>query len=469
MYKVLIVDDESWIVESMKDFLDWNDYGFEVVGQAYNGLEAMDAIEKYRPEIVFTDIRMPEMGGLELIQKAKELPYNVQFAVVSGYSEFAYAQEAIRLGAVAYCLKPFEENELVEAMMKVKKTLAHAHAPHPLSIFRWLDDLNEENQVRLHNELCEYGLLEKCTDEVVSIVSIGTGQLSILTDHVMTLKTGTNKTAYLLSQRNAQIVMNAYQKTLPSNIKGLGVSIPTKNIEEIKQCIDDANVLAYQYFITSEKGIFVEQPYEQQQLYGQLERLDDAIHEKDHAVVKQIFGEITTLFQEGKLSIKHALKVYNLTTSFLFKLRQTEYILYNYEQLAQYFENVFIMLDELKSLTIQQLRSSNNINKNTKNESLNAILQFVNQNFHEEITLQSLGEQYYLNPSYISQLFRKGVGMTFTEYIAKLRIDYACELLDKGSSSINEIAEKSGYHDYFYFTRVFKKITGKTPTQYRNH
>lgn len=109
MHKVLIVDDESWIVESMKDFVDWKHYGFEVIGQAYNGLEALEAIQRYQPDIVFTDVRMPEMGGLELIQKAKELPFLIHFVVVSGYAEFIYAQEALKLGAVAYCLKPFDE------------------------------------------------------------------------------------------------------------------------------------------------------------------------------------------------------------------------------------------------------------------------------------------------------------------------------------------------------------------------
>lgn len=467
VHKVLIVDDESWIVESMKDFLDWNYYGFEVIGQAYNGLEALEAIEKYKPEVVFTDVRMPEMGGLELIQKGKELPYPVQFVVVSGYSEFAYAKEALLLGAIAYCLKPFDENEFIEVLIKLKGTLAALEPPIETSIIHLLDDPSTENQVKLQNELKKYSLLEQNTNEIVMIVSIGLGDLPNLTERVIKLKTGTYKTAYILSKRYAEILTNKYKEGLPTNIRGLGISTPTKNIKEIKHRIDCADLLAYQYFIANLNGPFLSQSYKQKELNEQLQFLDHAIREKDNVAANQIFERMGSFFKEGKLSIQHALQVYNLTVSFLFKLGQTEHMLYNYEQLTQYFKNVFMMLDELKSLTTRYLRNSDLMNKETKNQSLNSILQFVKQNFYQEITLQSLGDQYHLNPSYISQLFRKEVGMTFTEYLAKLRIDYACELLDKSNSSVNDIAEKTGYHDYFYFTRVFKKMTGKTPTQYR--
>lgn len=469
VHKVLIVDDESWIVESLKDFLDWNSYGFDVIGQAYNGLEALEAIEKYKPEIVFTDVRMPEMGGLELIQKAKELPYHVHFVVVSGYSEFAYAKEALLLGAIAYCLKPFDENEFIEVLIKLKGTLEALETPKESRIIHLLDDPSTENQLKLQNELNKYSLLEQSTDEIVIMVSIGPGELPYLTERVIKLKTGTFKTAYILSERHAEILMNTYKEVLPNNLKGLGVSAPTKSMQEIKHKIECADLLAYQYFIVNWNGPFLLQSYKQKELNEQLQLLDDAIREKDDVAVHQIFGRIVSFFKEGELSIQHALQVYNLTVSFLFKLGQTENMLYSYEQLTQYYKNVFMMLDELKSLTVRYLRNSDLLNQETKNQSLNAILQFVKQNFYQEITLQSLGDQYYLNPSYISQLFRRGVGMTFTEYLAKLRIDYACELLDKGNTSVNDIADKTGYHDYFYFTRVFKKMTGKTPTQYRKH
>ncbi|WP_409343047.1 helix-turn-helix transcriptional regulator [Paenibacillus sp. MBLB4367] len=95
-------------------------------------------------------------------------------------------------------------------------------------------------------------------------------------------------------------------------------------------------------------------------------------------------------------------------------------------------------------------------------------MHYANLHFREDLSLRGLAESHFMNPSYISQLFRKETGDTFTGYIAKLRIGSACELLDKEELPVGEIAERCGFHDYFYFTRLFKKVTGQTPTQYRN-
>jgi two-component system response regulator YesN len=92
----------------------------------------------------------------------------------------------------------------------------------------------------------------------------------------------------------------------------------------------------------------------------------------------------------------------------------------------------------------------------------------VNKNFSDDIAIRQISQIFFINPSYLSQLFKKEVGETFTKYLMKLRIQYSCELLKDTSLNISEIAEKSGYADYFYFARVFKKVTGDTPSQFRS-
>jgi two-component system response regulator YesN len=89
MYKVLLVDDEPWVIESIKGKVDWEQHGFVVAGQALNGFEALERIAEAEPDVVFTDIRMPGISGLELIQKAKERKRNIHFIIISGYAEFA--------------------------------------------------------------------------------------------------------------------------------------------------------------------------------------------------------------------------------------------------------------------------------------------------------------------------------------------------------------------------------------------
>ena len=106
MYKVLIVDDEPWVVKSLQMAIDWTAFGFEVIGSASNGKEALVRIEELVPNLVITDIRMPVMGGLELMEHALGRWPLLQFVIISGHAEFEYARKAIDYGAAGYCLNP---------------------------------------------------------------------------------------------------------------------------------------------------------------------------------------------------------------------------------------------------------------------------------------------------------------------------------------------------------------------------
>src|SRR5690242_2899850 len=109
MYKVMLVDDEKWIIKSLKTSIDWHAHGFEIIAEASNGFEGLEKIKQLSPDLVFTDIRMPGMDGLELIRQTNELNKGISFIITSGYKEFEYAKKAIQYGALDYCLKPFEE------------------------------------------------------------------------------------------------------------------------------------------------------------------------------------------------------------------------------------------------------------------------------------------------------------------------------------------------------------------------
>ncbi len=123
MYKVLIVDDEAWVVKSLQMAIDWNAQDFEVVGSASDGEEALTRIAELMPDLVVTDIRMPVMSGLELMEKARARWPLMQFVIISVFAEFEYARKAIAFGAAGYCLKPADEQEMAEMLKKVKARL----------------------------------------------------------------------------------------------------------------------------------------------------------------------------------------------------------------------------------------------------------------------------------------------------------------------------------------------------------
>ncbi|MDO4276884.1 MAG: response regulator [Eubacteriales bacterium] len=119
MIKVVIADDEKRVCDLIQFLVDWDSLGMEVVFVAYNGIQALEAIEKYRPDVVITDIRMPGYSGLEMIERAKSLVPDMEIVIISGYSRFEYAKEAIKFGVREYLLKPIRQEELAGALARI--------------------------------------------------------------------------------------------------------------------------------------------------------------------------------------------------------------------------------------------------------------------------------------------------------------------------------------------------------------
>ncbi|MCC3375216.1 response regulator [Cohnella sp. REN36] len=467
MHKVLLVDDESWVVESLKDLVEWERHGYEVVGQARNGAEALEAIRRLSPDVVFTDIRMPEMNGLELIQRGKTASLPVQFVIVSGYAEFAYAQKALNQGAFAYCLKPFDEIEITGVLARLSRTLKDQNPPGDRALFSLIGEVEGDQGLRLREELRKRGIAERENDGFFVAVSIGAGTLPTPGVPCLSFKTGAGKTAYLIGGGRAADALAAWRDGLPPGIKGVGVSRGDSDFALIQDRIEEADALAYQYFIAGGPGVFEARPPGEAELNPMLAEMGEAVRERDEAEALRCLDRIEALFRASTLSVRHAFQVYNMAVALLFKLGQSETILYGYDQLAQAFPDVYAMLDELRALAVRSLGQAEEPGGESRNQTFNAMLQHVNRRYREDLSLQGLSEQFFMNPSYISQLFKKEVGETFTAYVTKLRIAQACELLEKSDGSLQDIAEKVGYHDYFYFTRQFKKLTGLTPTHYR--
>lgn len=123
MYKIVLVDDEELVLKSLLHTVEWEKYGFSVVDMASSGREAYEKIMELNPDLVMTDIRMQGISGLELVQLVKQERPEVYCVILSGYAEFAYAKKAMELGAVGYCLKPFQEEEIVSYLKKIKDKL----------------------------------------------------------------------------------------------------------------------------------------------------------------------------------------------------------------------------------------------------------------------------------------------------------------------------------------------------------
>lgn len=122
-YKILLVDDEAEVRTSIIRKIDWSAVGFQVVGDAENGVDALEKIEQLEPDVVLTDIRMPYMDGLEMAERLREIHPSIKVVLFSGFDDFEYAQKAIKLNIIEYILKPVNAEEMMEILLRIKGAL----------------------------------------------------------------------------------------------------------------------------------------------------------------------------------------------------------------------------------------------------------------------------------------------------------------------------------------------------------
>ena len=471
MYKVFIVDDEEYVVKSLKARINWKEHGFEVVGYSFSSDEALKEIIQLKPDLVFTDIRMPGMSGLELIKSIKESGLNTLSIVISGYAEFAYAQKALNYGAFGYCLKPFDDTEIIDFLEKAKTVIANSKISTETRIMDLIEEDSLESREDLRNLLKNYGIDLAAIKAFFICVSVGKEILEIEGIHIrLTLKIGYDKYAYFLVYSENSSVQTVLDDIGRSKAGHVGLSGPVSDIGEMKAALRQAEISAYNYFCGC-KNIFASS--DSLQLHSKetyIRQLEEAIGKNDIQSAIKVLDSISPVFAAGELNIKHAIIIYNKVMAFSFRLKNEHFedYIYHFDKLSAIFGGVRQMLNYLRDILSRKFDMDFKITaQNINNQSVRLILKYVNDHFTEDISVQSISKHFNINANYISKLFKKEVGIVFTEYLARLRICLACSLLKTTEMSIGEISEKVGYNDYFYFSRVFKKMKGKSPSAYR--
>lgn len=469
MYKVFIADDEEYVVKSLMKNVNWKAYGFEVIASSNDGIDACGDILKLKPHLVFTDIRMPGMNGLELIKKAKaELPGTL-FVVISGYAEFAYAQKAMNYGAIGFCLKPFDDE--IDNLLKKAKTMLDSSNQEELDIITAIEDQSPGSKLQLAALLRQKGIeVEK---GMAVAVSLGAERICFRESaDYLSVKIGSSKYLYFLSCKNQADYGYAIDERRMEDIKGIGISGIFFSMDALEKNIDEAMVQAYQFFITGERGIYHRKDDGQKLTESVMKEFEKTMSRMDFEAVGKLLDTAQTYFKRGNLNIKHAMSIYNVYITFsshFFEIDRYDEYIYGFDQLCNVFRNADDMLKSIKEdMHNSVMKHEGMAKKEIKNEYFKKVIDYVDQNFYKDISVQSLSKEFVINSNYISQLFRKNTNMTFTDYVTRLRIEYSKELLKKTDISIEEIAGKSGYTDYFYFIRVFKKTTGKAPGQFRH-
>lgn len=460
MYKVLIADDENSIVNSLRGHIDWRKYGLEVAAIASNGEIALEIIEKQPIDIVITDIRMPQISGLELCMELYTKYKHIQIIVISGYAEFSYAQKAIKYGILGYCLKPLEYEEITAYLKTAVNSLRKVSSS--LTYDDFLDYVQNKDTRKIHEFMQRYNMDAK---SYYVAVSVGTNPMELPENSCVRFRLGKQQYVYIMNQVLPKECIEAFVSK-DENLC-LGIADTAQPIERLMQSIENCRAAAYQFFVNPVCKVSYCTKEDKSEKY--IPEVAKALAYSDSETIIKILTRIKFSTDFSDFTVKSVLKLCNMIfTSNIFPHEKEDYYIYSMQELITEYGSFSLLLDRLCELI-----SPGEIQEITWNEFSNSsflkMMKYINNHYNEDISLSEIAHKIHLNPNYLSQMFKKEMGVTFTKYLTGLRISKAKELLDEEEIPINEIAIQVGFNDYFYFLKTFKRVAGKTPSQYRIH
>jgi two-component system response regulator YesN len=463
----MIVDDEEWVVKNLVNSVDWSRFGFEIVGTETQSPEALKQIKSINPDLVFVDIRMPEISGLELIKRCNEMNLDTLFVVVSGFAEFSYVQKCMNLGAVGYCLKPIEEEEIIPLLKRAKDILDERSAKDVASFLDWIIEDTAWGKERIGKLLEDAGFNTKNGKRITVFLEVENTELLRPYRHFK-ISSSSGKSISIVEE-NHSISLYEHLHRYTGKFKGIGLSRLINQDEDLKEAVEEAELAAYQYFISGKPTVYQATGNKG---YSDFRQLSAALQRQDMYELAKLYDQYAHLFTTGDYQIKHAFFLYNtvMTTIIQSQHLETEkldnYLLIDFERLIERYQDVYDLIQDLKRMTTAFLGGMY-LQGQIRSDVFLSILHYVNSNYHQNLSLQMLGDEFYMNRNYISQLFIKHVSQSFTDYLAELRVRHACELLTNSNLPIHQVGERVGYPDAYYFSKIFKKIVGKTPREYR--
>lgn len=522
----MIVDDEERSRTGIRSLIDWEVHNVQIIAEAQDGIEALELLKNVHVDILLTDIRMPEMDGLTLISQVKEKFPHIKSIIMSGYNDFSFAKKALSLGASDYLLKPSRKQEITDTIVNITKEIQKErnHNDHlsrltrgfreslpllkekTLSKLVFQDDISYEklegslslNGIHfLHPyfvafiihidhlqtlykdftpfdiELLKYGLKniseqslhEPCysvsfehQDDIICVINCPT-PLSYEDLHLIARKLATNAKEFL------KLSISVGFGTVEQQIDNIKLSYLTAvNALDNNYYQGPSTIVGYKDSLTSED---LNYPFLKEKA------VTHAIAHRDKAaIIEEITQFRRAITPANKEDIfKHSLVL--LFTMYRFGIEKNIPIdeLYGFE--------IQHLLDHMSQYSLEEIQQElirtalvlhEQMNeKKQKNALFESILAYIEKNSAKDINRETVASEVFITPGYLSQLFKQHMKSSFLDYLHKIRIDNACELLKDKSKKIGDIALRVGYNDEKYFFQVFKKYVGMTPNQFRNN
>ena len=531
MLKVFLAEDEFIIREGIKNNIDWQAYGYEFCGEASDGELAFPLIQKTRPDILITDIKMPFVDGLALSRLVKkELP-ETEIIILSGYEEFDYAKEAIQIGVARYLLKPINGETLLQEIDSVAEIILGKQKEKEIRE-KYQKEM-EENSLRDQMDLFQHLVTGDCSMEELlsvadkldlkimapwysivllkiqsmkhdyeeysgSIVAVDERIVKLAEpEHVLIFDRALEGRAFLFKADSEEELL-AYQKEYLGDVKEVlsgyanlryfgGIGTPVNRLREIPASFEDAShAFAHRYLVAEscilDSSLLMQEGAAEHEDFRisavnpeQIDRakmqeflrtgdLDEVVYFVDEffgkldggAMKSRIFRQYITM--DAYFSIVDFLKGLGLQKDEIEAPDQDSSILQDEKSAMDYIVRIMN-----KALVLREKRASSRYE-----DVVSEVIHYIEDNYaQEELSLNLLASHVNFSPNHLSMIFSQQTGQTLIRYLTDYRMNRAKELLRCSSKKSSVISMEVGYKDPHYFSYLFKKTQGMTPTQYR--
>lgn len=470
MYRVLIVDDEKWSIFGLKRIVDWNALGFEICWETDDSLKALEIIEENEPDLVVSDIVMPELTGLEMLNCAREKEVESAFIFVSGFADFYYAQQAMEYGAFYYLLKPVKKEDMAACLERLRRQLEQKH-PGGADLYEQFSavTLHGEDLARLGLP-AEYPLLQTVLFEAGEKRAAVAEEVARLPQaHSVQFSMGRDRQLYLFNC--AEGLEDRLAEVFTDRETPLGISrpAPVKSAGKLEKLYKESRLALLDRFVNGGAHLFRFRPRNYAAVKPVMNQAIDCILGGSPEEASALFRSLPETFLEKRLGIAEVAFLYNELSVCLHgkysdreSVQEMEFM--DCQQLAAKFGSFARLCGYWAELAgeiaVQEQPAA-------ENKSFAQLLEFVGQHYTEQMYLDDVAKKFFLSSVYVCKLFKQVTGSTFSKYITNLRLEKACELLAHTDDTVPEISDKVGYNDYFYFSRLFKKHMSVTPAAYR--
>jgi len=531
MIKVFLCEDEFVVREGIKNNIDWAGNGYEFIGEASDGELALPLIRKLEPDIIITDIRMPFMDGLELSRIVKkELPF-AEIVILSGYEEFDYAKQAISIGVAQYLLKPISGDDLLseldslrdkiikgkeEAALKEqfkkemeendrreKSDLFHALVSGTCSVTELLK-MAEKLDVDLsamwynivllflkseHHEIEEYSKSSVTIEENINEIVDEMGCISFDRDLEGKAILIMGDSEEELSKRQTDLIArfeDVFKDYSHVRFCG-GIGKCVNRLSRLNESYEDAGCALANRFFVSESGFFTADRHPNNEAIGEdkfdMSSIDAKRIDKSNVQKFLKLGNVDEIpFYVGEFvkSIGEdafnsyifrqyiAMDVFFAVSGFLEELTGAKGGSSVEEVSRESLESVKSVTEYITGIVSTAIRRRDSIATNRYKDIVDEAVKYIDDNYaDEELSLNQLASHVNVSPNHLSTIFSSQTGQTFIKYLTEYRMNKAKELLKCTSMRSSEISEAIGYKDPHYFSYMFKKTVGMTPTNYR--